>query len=86
MHYDALSSSIISSIGYDDEQQLLEVHFSDGDIHQYLDVPVEKFKALMATDAHESYFAHNIRGMYEYRQVATGLPKAYSTSTRVDHK
>jgi hypothetical protein len=73
MHREPIPSSIILSAGYDEDEALLEIQFANGDIHQYLDVPREKFDALMNTDFHESYFNHNIRGMYEYQQIAVGL-------------
>ena len=78
MYQEPFHSSIILSAGYDEDLGVLEIQFTNGDIHQYLDVPEEKYHTLRNTEFLESYFNHNIRGMYEYRQLAVGLSTHHS--------
>jgi uncharacterized protein len=69
MHRDPVSSASLKSIGYSEDQEILEVEFVDGGVYQYLEVPREEYVALMGAESHGSYFSHNIRGAYEYRVV-----------------
>ena len=70
MHRDQLPSTSLKSVGYDDEQEILEVEFCNGEIHQYLNVPREAYDALLSSESHGAYFTNNIRGLYEYRDAA----------------
>lgn len=69
MQRDPVSSTTLKSVGYDGELEILEVEFDYGDVYQYLDVPFEEYAGLMSADSRGSYFFHNIRGAYEYREV-----------------
>jgi hypothetical protein len=71
MHRDQLPSTSLKSVGYDGEQEILEVEFCNGEIHQYLNVPPEDYADLIASESQGSYFTNHIRGMYEYREVGT---------------
>jgi len=65
-----VESSNISSIGYDEENEILEIEFHSGSVYQYYDVPFEVYDELMNADSHGSYFYHNIRnGGYSYTRV-----------------
>ena len=69
MHRDQLPSTSLKSVGYDSEQEILEVEFCNGEIHQYLNVPPEDYADLIASESQGSYFTNHIRGMYEYREA-----------------
>ena len=69
MERESVDSSNISSIGYDEEQQLLEIEFLNGAIYQYTDVPLDVYNNLMNASSHGSYLAHNIKGTYQYNQI-----------------
>ena len=69
MYRDPVSSTSLRSVGYNEEQQILELEFVYGGVYQYLDVPLEEYVALMSADSKGSYFTHNIRGLYEYRDA-----------------
>ncbi|HYG20596.1 MAG TPA: KTSC domain-containing protein [Ohtaekwangia sp.] len=69
MHREPLTSSSLRSVGYHEDEEILEVEFVNDGIHQYLGVPLEKYAALMSAESHDAYFSHNIRGMYEYKEV-----------------
>jgi len=69
MYRQKVESSNLASIGYDKENEILEIEFNHGGIYQYFDVPIEEYKALMNADSHGSYFHHNIRDVYEYEKL-----------------
>ena len=62
-----VSSSLLRSVGYDPDQQLLEIELQDGNIYQYTDVPEQTYHGLMAADSHGRYFNHHIRGFNYHR-------------------
>ena len=64
-----VSSTSLASVGYDPTKQVLEVEFNTGAVYQYAGVPVEVYEELMAASSHGTYFAHNIKGGYEYRRI-----------------
>jgi len=64
-----VESSNLASIGYDEENEILEIEFNHGGIYQYFDVPKEEYEALMNADSHGKYFVANIREDYEYEKI-----------------
>jgi len=69
MNRESVSSSNLASVGYDEENQILEIEFNHGGVYQYFEVPVEVYEKLMNASSHGSYFYHNIRGVYEYSRI-----------------
>lgn len=65
-----VSSSNISSIGYDPESQTLEIAFHDGSIYQYTGVPRSIYDGIMSTSSHGQYLHQYIKGRYSYRKVS----------------
>ena len=66
MERESVSSSNIASIGYDAENEILEVEFNHGGIYQYFDVPNNVYEELMSAPSHGVYFSANIRNDYGY--------------------
>lgn len=64
-----VSSSGMRSVGYDPREQCLEIEFSDGRIVQYLRVPAEVHRRLMAAPSIVSYFRDQIEDEYSRRNV-----------------
>lgn len=64
-----ISSSNIAAVGYDAENQILEIEFNHGGVYQYFEVPKEEYDSLMSASSHGSYFYHNIRGVYQYSKI-----------------
>ena len=56
MDRQSVTSSNISSIGYDASSQTLEVEFKHGGIYQYYDVPQHEYEGLMNAPSHGKYF------------------------------
>ncbi len=66
MERQPVSSSNISSIGYDLNSNVLEIEFIAGTVYQYFDVPEYVWKELMEAGSHGSYFAQNIKNVYSF--------------------
>jgi hypothetical protein len=64
-----VSSSNISSIGYDPESRTLEIEFHNGGVYQYFNVPESIYNALMSAPSHGSYFHHYIKGQYRWTEI-----------------
>ena len=61
MNRESVSSSLLTSVGYDPDEQLLEVELQDGKIYQYRDIPEETYHGLRDADSLGRYFNHHIR-------------------------
>jgi hypothetical protein len=63
-----VSSSVLASVGYDDEAHMLELEFHSGEIYEYFDVPPHVHDELMAAESLGGYFARHIREQYPYER------------------
>ena len=64
-----VDSSNISSIGYDENSNTLEVEFHSGSVYQYFDVPLNVYNGFIEADSKGQYFAQHIKGYYRYVKV-----------------
>lgn len=64
-----VESSTISSIGYDYDEQTLEVEFKNGGVYQYFEVPENIYKELLNADSHGVYFSSHIRNEYKFLKL-----------------
>lgn len=64
-----VESSNLASVGYDAENEILEVEFNHGGVYQYFDVPENVYEELMNASSHGVYFSANIRNDYEYQKM-----------------
>ncbi len=63
-------SSALRSVGYDLEQRVLEIEFTNGVVYQYSDVPPEVYRGLMAAESHGRYFHQHVRDAgYRYQRM-----------------
>lgn len=69
MNRKSVESSNLASIGYDAENEILEVEFNHGGVYQYFDVPKNVYEELMSADSHGVYFSANIRNDYEFQKM-----------------
>jgi hypothetical protein len=65
----AVSSSNISEVGYDDQSRTLEVLFQNGSLYQYFDVPPQMFAELLHASSIGQYLNSNIKGSYRYARI-----------------
>lgn len=70
MQRQPVTSSNLASIGYDAENEILEVEFNHGGVYQYFGVPENVYEELMNADSHGQYFDRNIKKAgYRYSKV-----------------
>ena len=67
----AVNSSMLASIGYDQQTQTLELEFNNGEVWQYMDVPNDEFEALMSAPSHGGYARQNIIEAYHETRVSS---------------
>lgn len=65
----AVNSSNLSSVGYDEPSQTLEIEFHHGGIYQYYDVPEHVYRELINAGSIGSYFSHNIRNAFPTQKI-----------------
>ncbi|MFL6193844.1 MAG: KTSC domain-containing protein [Thermoanaerobaculia bacterium] len=66
MRRERVSSSAISSVGYDPKSSVLEVEFSSGIVYDYFGVPSRVFRQLMKAPSIGSFVSRRIRDRYEF--------------------
>lgn len=69
MQREPVESSIIESVGYDAEEQVLEIEFKEGGVYRYHDVPESVYAGLMSVDSHGSYHAEHVKHSYPFERV-----------------
>lgn len=69
MKRESVESSNLASVGYDANNNVLEVEFKHGGVYQYTDVPQSVYEELMNAESHGKYFAANIRNDYEFQKI-----------------
>ena len=65
----SVSSSNISSVGYEDESHTLEIEFHHGGTYQYYEVPKHVYEELISASSVGQYFAQNIKNIYRYSRI-----------------
>lgn len=63
------SSSNIAGASYDDERKVLTITFTSGGEYEYLNCPRETYEGLEAAPSPGSFFARNIRNVYQTVKV-----------------
>ncbi|GAB3686460.1 KTSC domain-containing protein [Salinarchaeum chitinilyticum] len=69
MNRTPVSSSDLDSVGYDQDNQILEVEFNSGGVYQYFDVPPRIYEGLMNASSHGSYFHSQVKDNFRYDQI-----------------
>jgi hypothetical protein len=64
-----VSSSNLKAVGYDTEEQILEVEFLNGSIYHYFNVPEYKFEGLLRAPSKGGYLNDHIKGGYRCRRI-----------------
>lgn len=64
-----VSSSNISAIGYDPDNEVLEVEFTNGAVYSYSGVPLGEYEGIMNADSKGKYLHANIKGIYPYMKL-----------------
>lgn len=69
MKREPVDSSMFASIGYDPDQQILELEFNSGKVYQYFDVPLETYQEMMASSSKGGFFRAEINDFFEYSEI-----------------
>ncbi|HQD26546.1 MULTISPECIES: KTSC domain-containing protein [Methanoculleus] len=69
MQRQAVESTNIKSVGYDPEDEVLEVEFHSGGVYHYVGVPAEVYEGLLNARSKGRYFGDFIRLRYPYEKV-----------------
>ena len=70
MERQPVRSSMIASVGYDLEDETLEIEFvANGEVYQYFNVPYETYHDLMEAHSKGNYLKENIMEEYNYSKV-----------------
>jgi hypothetical protein len=64
-----VSSSNLSSVGYDAESQTLEIEFHHGGVYQYAGVPEGEYEGLISAESQGKYFHANIKNRYPFSKL-----------------
>jgi hypothetical protein len=65
----SVNSSNLASIGYDEQNEILEIEFNHGGAYQYYDVPKDVHNELMNASSHGKYFIANIKDNYNLKKI-----------------
>ena len=69
MDRDPVASSNITSAGYDDASQTLEIEFRNGTVYQYYNVDTALFEKFMQAASKGEFLNTYIRNAYPYSRV-----------------
>lgn len=69
MNRNYVASSNLTSVGYDEPTQTLEVEFSNGTIYQYYNVTAVLFEQLMQSPSKGQFLNIYIKNAYPYSRV-----------------
>ncbi|MCY3637186.1 MAG: KTSC domain-containing protein [bacterium] len=64
-----VSSSNVSSIGYDAETSCLFIAFNNGSLYSYDNVAVDTYREFINAPSKGRFVAYRIRGKYPYRRI-----------------
>lgn len=66
MDRQTVASSNLSSVGYDESTETLEIQFQNGSVFHYHDVPAETHGQLMNARSVGSFFSSNIKNAFTH--------------------
>jgi hypothetical protein len=76
MQRQPVNSSMIASVGYDLEEETLEVEFSaNNEVYQYFNVPYGVYHAFMQARSKGNFMKDNIMEKYDYSKITSGKKK-----------
>jgi hypothetical protein len=77
MHYDKslprehVNSTAVRSLGYDGDEWVLQVKYTNGKVYNYFRVPPGEYEALKKAPSKGEYVNYQIKPYYEYEELAT---------------
>lgn len=62
----SVESSLLKEVSYDPFMNTMSVHFKNGGIYDYLEVPEETYKELLQAPSVGKYFHINIKNKFQF--------------------
>lgn len=69
MRRQAVTSSNVAEVGYDEERRILEVLFVNGGVYQYFDVPPQIYVELVRAGSIGQFLNTNVKGYFRYARI-----------------
>jgi hypothetical protein len=69
MRVTTVESTILATVGYDENLNLLQLEFCSRAVYFFFGVPASVYEALLDAPSKGRYFNGTIRGRYPYRQI-----------------
>jgi hypothetical protein len=75
MHYDTairrhhVKSTAVRTMGYDENEWVLQVEFSNGKLYNYFRVPPHEYRSLLEAGSKGEYVNRQIKPYYEYEEL-----------------
>ncbi len=66
---DYVYGKTLSTVGYNEEKQMLAIEFTRGPVHVYSEVPKNVYDDLIKAPVPDEFFEENIRRTYKNRRV-----------------
>lgn len=64
-----IESSMFSGHAYDPATRKLTLQYKNGSVHEYDDVPMEKYETMVGNASPGRYFNQRIRGLHVSRKI-----------------
>lgn len=64
-----VNSSMAKAVGYDSDQQILQVEFHNGAVYKYADVDEDTWEDLHQAESIGRFFNYEIKGCYECERI-----------------
>ena len=64
-----VASPMASAIGYDSENEVLQIEFNSGAVYQFSEVDEDTWEDLYTSEAVGRYFNQNIKGRYQSQRI-----------------
>lgn len=64
-----VSSSVIASIGYDEDTAVLEIEFHSGEVYRYFVVPASVHERMLGASSIGRFFLEHVRDRYPTERV-----------------
>ncbi|MEL6458638.1 MAG: KTSC domain-containing protein [Cyanobacteria bacterium J06636_27] len=64
-----VASTMASAVGYDSENEVLQIEFNSGAVYQYSDIDEDTFEDLYSSDAIGRYYNQYIKGKYQSERI-----------------
>jgi hypothetical protein len=70
MRRQAVNSSNVASVGYDENSKVLEVAFKSGGVYQYSNVPRGIYEGMISATSVGSYFHKMVKEKFAFTKVS----------------